>query len=219
MSNGVAVKICGITSAADANAAADAGADMLGFNFYEGSARFIEPRRAAAIIEHLRSRRAGMQCIGVFVDTQPERIRAIVDESGVDTVQLHGNEAPSDIRALSGLRVIKALRVHRDFDPGVVSNFPCDGILLDTWHPGQYGGTGERFEWGVAANVRHRVRQLILAGGLNAANVAGAIAQVQPHAVDVCSGIEDAPGRKNAGKLREFMDAVRRATAPAEVAS
>jgi phosphoribosylanthranilate isomerase len=133
-------------------------------------------------------------------------------------VQLHGNEVPSDISALDGLRVIKALRVHRGFDPAVVSNFHCDGILLDTWHPGQYGGTGERFDWSVAADVRNRVDRLILAGGLNAANVTSAIAQVRPHAVDVCSGIEDAPGRKNAAKLREFMDAVRSASAPAEVA-
>jgi phosphoribosylanthranilate isomerase len=219
MSSRAAVKICGITTAADADVAVRAGADMLGFNFYERSARFIEPARAAAIIRQVRSKRAEVQCIGVFVNAEPARIREFVAEVGLDAVQLHGYETPDDARALSGVRVIKALRVRADFDAAEANRYPCDAILLDAWHPAHYGGTGERFDWSVAADVRRCVDHLILAGGLNAANVAEAIRQVRPHAVDVCSGVEDAPGRKNADRIREFMAAVQSATVAVEVAS
>jgi phosphoribosylanthranilate isomerase len=188
-------------------ASAAAGADMLGFNFYERSVRYIAPRRPPAIIEQVRRSWPHLRCIGVFVDATPALIREIVADVALDGVQLHGNEAPDYCGALSGIRVIKALRVHRDFDPAVASNYDCDTILLDTWHPGHFGGTGERFDWGIAAEVRRRVDRLILAGGLNAANVAEAIRTVRPDAVDVCSGVEDAPGRKNAEKIRELIAA------------
>ena len=192
---------------------------MLGFNFYERSVRYIEPREAAAIIERVRGTQPHVRCIGVFVDATPASMREVVRDVGLDGVQLHGNEAPDYCVALSGIRVIKALRVHRDFDPAVASHYDCDTILLDTWHPGHFGGTGERFDWSVAAEVRRRVGRLILAGGLNAANVAEAIQKVRPDAVDVCSGVEDAPGRKNLDKIREFIEAARDAGVRAEAMS
>ncbi len=206
----VAIKICGITNAADAFAAVDAGAEMLGFNFYEGSRRFIEPDAAAAIIQRLRERTTA-HCVGVFVDATPEEIREVIAATGLDSVQLHGNETPDDCRALEAMSVIKALRVHSGFDPADACSFPCDTILLDSWHANERGGTGAVFDWEVAAQIRRKVARLILAGGLTPENAAAAIRQVQPDAVDVCSGVEDTPGRKNAQRIREFVAAVRSA--------
>ena len=211
----VAIKICGITSTADALAACEAGADMLGFNFYERSRRFIAPRAAAEIIDQLRTRGSSIQCVGVFVDAEPSTIQRVAEQTKLDAVQLHGNETPEDCRATAPLRTIKALRVHSDFDPSVPSAFPCEAILLDTWNANEAGGTGEVFDWSIAAEVRRVVAQLILAGGLTAANVAEAIRQVRPNAVDVCSGVEDAPGRKSGPRMREFVNAVTHVSAAA----
>jgi phosphoribosylanthranilate isomerase len=215
----VAIKICGITNAADAFAAVDAGAEMLGFNFYGRSRRFIEPPEAAAIIRRVR-KQGSAQCIGVFVDASPAEIREMVAASGVDAVQLHGNETPDYCGELKPLRVIKALRVHTGFDPAVASAFACDTILLDTWHPNERGGTGAVFDWAVAAEIRRRVSRLILAGGLTPENAAAAIRQVQPDAVDVCSGVEENPRSKSADRMREFVAAVRSAelSSPASLA-
>lgn len=207
----VAIKICGITNTADALASVAAGADMLGFNFYEGSRRFIAAEEAEAIIRQVRKRGA-TSCVGVFVDAAPQEIRAVADRLGLDAVQLHGNEPPDHCKALQPLPVIKALRVHAGFDPGVASAFECDTILLDTWHPSELGGTGAVFDWSVAAEIRRSVPRLILAGGLNSANVAAGIRKVQPDVVDVCSGVEDDARRKNADAIREFVAAVRGAT-------
>jgi phosphoribosylanthranilate isomerase len=207
----VATKICGITTAADAFAAVDAGAEMLGFNFYSGSRRVIAPAEAATIIRAVR-KRGRAECVGVFVDATVEEIRETVERSGIDCVQLHGNETPDYCERLRPLSVIKALRVHAGFDPGTVDAFKCDTILLDTWHPNERGGTGAVFDWDVAAEIRGRVARLILAGGLNVQNVAAAIRKVRPDAVDVCSGVEDNARRKNAQRISEFIAAVRKAT-------
>ena len=207
----VAVKICGITNAADAFAAIAAGAEMLGFNFYVGSRRFIEADEAAAIIRAVRMR-ADARCVGVFVDAEPSEIREMVEATGIDAVQLHGNETPEHCRALRPIRTIKALRVHNGFDPGVASAFACDTILLDSWHPNQRGGTGAVFDWEVAAQIRRKVGRLILAGGLTPENVAAAIRRVEPDAVDVCSAVEENSRRKSAQRMREFVAAVRSAS-------
>ena len=207
----VGIKICGITNTADALAAVGAGADMLGFNFYDRSRRFISVDDAHAIIRHVR-KRGEPKCVGVFVDAEPSEIRAIADELALDAVQLHGNEPPDYCQTLQPLSVIKALRVHAGFDPAVASAFECDTILLDTWHPNERGGTGAVFDWSVAAEIRRNVARLILAGGLNSRNVAAGIRKVQPDAVDVCSGVEDDARRKNAAAIREFVAAVRGAT-------
>lgn len=193
-----------------ADALAAAGTDMLGFNFYERSRRFITRERAAEIIGQLRDRDSKIECVGVFVDADPAAIRKIAEQVGLDAVQLHGNEGPELCQELRPLRVIKALRVHPGFDPAVASNFDCDTILLDTWDANQPGGTGESFDWSVAAKIRTRVPRLILAGGLHAGNVGAAIRAVRPDAVDVCSGVEDAPGQKSSDRIRAFVDAVRK---------
>ena len=207
----VAIKICGITNTADALAAVGAGADMLGFNFYERSRRFISVEDAAAIIREVR-KGGDIKCVGVFVDAAPGEIRAIAHELSLDAVQLHGNEPPEYCRTLQPLTVIKALRVHAGFDPAVAVAFDCDTILLDTWHPNERGGTGAVFDWSVAAEIRKNVARLILAGGLHSGNVAAGIGKVRPDAVDVCSGVEDGPRRKNASAIREFVAAVKGAT-------
>lgn len=209
--NRVAVKICGITNAEDALAAAATGADMLGLNFFERSRRFIRPEAAAEIVRELRAQGHRIECIGVFVDATPAVVRQIAAELQLDAVQLHGNETPDVCAELQLLRVIKALRVQSGFDPAEATRFPCETVLLDSWHAREAGGTGEAFDWAVAAEVRRVVPRLILAGGLHAGNVSAAIQQVQPAAVDVCSGVEDAPGRKNRDRLRDFMEAVRSA--------
>lgn len=209
----VAVKICGITNTADALDSVAAGADMLGFNFYERSRRFVTPERAAEIIRQVRNSSGNVQCVGVFVDADSATIRSIAEQAGLDAVQLHGNEGPEFCGQLHPLRCIKALRVHAGFDPAVASNFDCDTILLDAWDANQLGGTGQSFDWSVAAEVRSRVDQLILAGGLHAENVGAAIGEVRPDAVDVCSGVEDAPGQKNPRRVRAFVAAVRSAAA------
>ena len=207
----VAIKICGVTNLPDALAAIGAGAEMLGFNFFKGSRRFIAADEAGEIIRQVRQR-GDTKCVGVFVDADVAEIRAIALQLGLDAVQLHGNEPPDYCQALQPLPVIKALRVHAGFDPAVASAFDCDTILLDTWHPNERGGTGAVFDWSVAAEIRRRVSRLILAGGLNSRNVAAGIRKVQPDAVDVCSGVEDDARRKNSVAIREFVAAVRGAT-------
>ena len=208
----IGIKICGITNTMDALASVSAGADMLGFNFYERSRRFITAEDAAEIIRHVR-KRGDTKCVGVFVDADPGEIREIAQRLGLDAVQLHGNEPPDDCRTLHPIPVIKALRVHAGFNPAVASAFDCETILLDSWHANERGGTGATFDWSVAAQIRRSVPQLILAGGLNAGNVAAGIREVQPDAVDVCSGVEEDPRRKNGEAIRAFVAAVKGATA------
>ncbi|MEP6955761.1 MAG: phosphoribosylanthranilate isomerase [Chthoniobacterales bacterium] len=214
----MAVKICGITSSGDALAAAAAGADMLGFNFYERSPRFLPPERAAEIIRQLRQSGSTIECVGIFVDADAAQMREVAGAVGLDLVQMHGNETPDLCHALRPLRTIKALRVHRGFDPATADHFSCDMILLDSWDANQRGGTGAAFDWTVAAEIRRRVKHLILAGGLNASNVGEAIRQVRPDAVDVCSAVESTPGVKDAKRVLAFIEAVREASG-AEVLS
>ncbi len=211
--NRVQVKICGVTTIDDALTAAHAGAEMIGLNFYERGRRYVSPERALSIIETVRRTGSAVQFVGVFVDAEPAEMRGIADELQLHAVQLHGNETPDVCGELHPLRAIKALRVYSGFDPEVATRFPCDTVLLDSWNANERGGTGESFDWAVAAEIRRLVPRLILAGGLNAENVAAAIQQVQPDAVDVCSGVEDAPGRKSAEKIRSFIEAVRNAAA------
>ena len=201
------IKICGITNLEDARAAVEAGADALGFNFYRGSRRYIEPREARRIIEALPP---GILSVGVFVNEDgPETLARKAREAGVALVQLHGEETPDYCRRLGGLRVVKALRVGSDFDPSSAREYEAEAILLDAFAPQERGGTGLCFDWSVARIVREHVPALYLAGGLTPETVAEAIRLVEPFAVDVCSGVEKAPGRKDARRLRAFMEAAR----------
>jgi phosphoribosylanthranilate isomerase len=203
----VKVKVCGITNQADALAAFEAGADALGFNFYARSPRYIATAEARRIIAALP---APLLCVGVFVNEESASMVArMAEESGVSAVQLHGDEPPEYCAALAGLEVIKALRVGKDFAPEEAARYPARSILLDAYNARARGGTGETFDWTLARRTREVVAELYLAGGLRPENVAGAIAAVAPYAVDVCSGVELSPGRKDAARVRAFVAAVR----------
>lgn len=207
------IKICGITSYDDALAAVDAGADMLGFNFYPGSPRYISPQAAGRVIERLRAARAPVAMVGVFVDEKVEAIRRVVEVGSLDLVQLSGDEPPAVVEALKGM-AFKALRpaslaeaeADAEWYAGVGADEPS--FLLDSKRGGKYGGTGELGNWDVAAWLAETYR-VLLAGGLTPENVADAVERVQPWGVDVASGVESAPGRKDAARVREFVRAAR----------
>jgi phosphoribosylanthranilate isomerase len=198
------VKICGITNLDDALAAVDCGVDMLGFVF-AGSPRRVSPETAAGIIASLTSE---VKCVGVFVDADIERVRGTVDLCSLDMVQLHGNETPEYAQALS-VPFIKAFRTRDDGVLGQIGGFGAETFLLDSYDPGRAGGTGELCDWTMASEAA-KLGRMILAGGLNPENVARAIKTVKPYGVDVSSGIEISPGRKDHEKMREFVMRVRK---------
>ena len=201
------VKVCGITNLEDALAALEAGADMLGFNFYARSPRHVSPAEARRVVEALPK---GVSCVGVFVnEAAPEDVERIAREASVGAVQLHGDETPEFCRGLRGLMTIKALRVGADYSAESAARFQTDAVLLDAYAAHAYGGTGHTFDWKLARLTREAVPRLFLAGGLKPDNVAAAVAAVRPYAVDVCSGVETSPGRKSPRLLRSFVDRVR----------
>jgi phosphoribosylanthranilate isomerase len=195
----VKVKVCGITNGADALAAAAAGADMIGFVFAD-SPRRIGAGDAAAIAGALP---AGILKVGVFVDEDPVVVEMVAAISGLDLLQFHGNETP-EYCAPFGARAIKAIRVKDEGCLCEVKRYGDTRMLLDTYVAGTAGGTGLTFDWGVAARVA-RDKPIILSGGLTPDNVAEALTIVNPYAVDVSSGVESAPGKKDAAKMREFV--------------
>ena len=211
----VKVKICGITNFEDAVAATETGADMLGFNFYRPSSRYIEPDRAREIVERLRSdsQNSSTTMVGVFVDESMDSVVRIVNEASLDALQLHGDESPEFCAELKSLvpdkAIIKALHVNGSFDPQMASSYSVQAIMLDAFHEQLRGGTGRVIDWDVASTVRKLVPHLFLSGGLSAENVAEAISRVQPFAVDACSSLESSPGRKDASRMREFVRVVR----------
>lgn len=204
MSNQVRIKICGITNLEDALIATELGADAVGFIFYEKSPRFINPRTAALIIRELPP---FVATVGVFVNEPPEKLVDIAKQAGVGCVQLHGDETPEYCASL-GLRTIKALRVKDAYVLNKLRSFTVSGILLDTYKEGVPGGTGETFDWDIAAEAA-KAGRIILSGGLNPENVRQAIEKVRPYAVDVSSGVESKPGRKDHAKLKKFFEQVR----------
>jgi phosphoribosylanthranilate isomerase len=212
----VKVKICGITNLNDARAAIAAGADLLGFNFYRLSPRFIEPQKAREIIEALRAEIVNFatSIVGVFVnESSPDSVLQIGNQAGIDAVQLHGDESIEFCNRLTALlngrAVIKVVRVDDGFEPNQAVGFGTDAIMLDAFHDKLRGGTGRLIDWTLARRTRELVPRLFLAGGLSPENVADAIAQVQPYAVDACSALESLPGRKDAERMKAFVSAVR----------
>ena len=205
----VKVKICGVRTIEEATAAVEAGADALGFNFWAQSARFIEPAKVRWIIQNVGP---FIATVGIFVNEEPNRITDIVGELGLTAVQLHGDESPEFCEQLKTVRKIKALRVAPGFDVKRIADYRVEMILLDAGIKGSYGGTGHKFDWQVAIEAK-KYAPIILAGGLTADNVVEAITRVTPVAIDVCSGVEAEPGRKDLDKLRQFMKTVARANA------
>ena len=205
----VKVKICGITNWADARRAVGAGADFLGFNFYAPSPRYITPAKARRIVQRLPK---GASSVGVFVNETEENMLEIVRLVGLDCLQLHGDEPPAMIERLShSLPIIKAVRVRRPFRAGRLQRFRrAKALLLDGFDGGFYGGTGRTFDWKVARRAKIYGR-VFLSGGLTPENVAEAIRVARPYAVDVCSGVEAKPGRKDSARMKTFMHAVKKA--------
>jgi phosphoribosylanthranilate isomerase len=195
------VKICGITSLEDALNAIEAGADALGFVFYTESPRHIFPEQAARIISQLPP---FVQVVGLFVNEEATTVNDVSDLCRLDLVQLHGDE-PADYCRQIRRRVLKAFRVRSLTCLDPIIEYPVSGYLLDTFSPSFYGGTGLSFNWEIAAEAVKRHQRIILAGGLTPDNVAEAIRQVRPWAVDVSSGVETAPGKKDADKVRRFI--------------
>ena len=205
----VKVKVCGVRSIEEAEASIDAGADALGFNFWPQSARYITPRAAREVISRLSP---VVSLVGVFVNEEANRICDIASELQLSAVQLHGDETPDFCARLGTLKTIKAIRVGQDFDLNVIRNYAVCMVLLDSRVKGSYGGTGQSFDWRIAIEAK-RLAPIILAGGINADNAWDAITQVRPAAIDVCSGVEAEPGRKDLEKLGRFMAVVARANA------
>ena len=203
----ILVKICGITNFADAKAATDAGANALGFNFYEKSLRRISTADAAQIRSKLPK---GVQAVGVFVNAKPADINSLRAFVRFDSAQLHGDETPDIVsRVAASLPVIKALRVGANFPASVFDQYSdVFAFLLDAARTGQYGGTGQTTDWDFARTAAAS-RRIILSGGLTPENVADAIRLVRPYAVDVASGVESRPGRKDHAKVQQFIEAVR----------
>lgn len=200
----IRIKICGITNIEDALAAVKAGADALGFVFYKQSPRNISPEQASAIIRCLPP---FVQIVGLFVNEQLTVVNSIADRCGLDVVQLHGDETPEFCAGVKR-RTIKAFRVRDQSSLDQIGEYDVAACLLDAWSPAARGGTGETFNWEIAAAAATE-RCIILAGGLTPDNVAEAVKAVRPYAVDVSSGVESAPGRKNSYKVLRFIRAVK----------
>jgi phosphoribosylanthranilate isomerase len=199
----VKVKICGVTRLEDALLATRLGADALGFNFWPRSKRHLPAADARAIVRRLPPY---VTAVGVFVDASREEILRAVEQSGVNAVQLHGDEPPALCASLP-VPVVKAIRVADAHALALLASYEVSGFLLDAPGPG-YGGTGQTFDWAIAVEAAASV-PVLLAGGLTPENVAEAIRVVRPWGVDVASGVESSPGVKDADKLRRFLAAAK----------
>ncbi len=194
----VKLKVCGVTSIEDARAAIDCGAEYLGFNFYPKSPRYIAPESARAIIEQLPDQ---IISVGVFVnEARPEDVIRILLDSGARLAQMHGDESPDYCASVGPERIIRALRVGDDFDLRWVLDYPASAILLDAFDAKLYGGTGRTTNWAIAREAA-KLTKVFLAGGLSPENIIEAIRAVEPFAVDVNSGVEISPGKKDKDKL------------------
>jgi phosphoribosylanthranilate isomerase len=201
----VKVKICGITNAADALAAVEAGADLLGFMFYEASPRNVSLRAAAEIARRLPP---FVVKVGVFVDADEGLVTRAIGDCGLNLLQFHGDESP-EYCAQFGLMSLKAFRIRDVESLQALPAYPTEAWLLDAFVKGKPGGTGEKFNWDLAVEAKKFGRPIFLAGGLTPENVAAAVEKVQPYGVDVSSGVEASPGKKDPAKVKAFIQAAK----------
>ncbi len=199
------IKVCGITNLEDARAAVDLGADALGFIFVPDTPRYIEPEAAKRIISDLPP---FITTVGVFADALPEVILRTVKTCGLNAVQLHGSETPEYCSEINCPKLIKALRIKDRSSLSSISDYRVSAYLLDTYVKGKKGGTGETFNWDLAIEAK-KYGRIIIAGGLTPENVAQAIRHVSPYAVDVGSGVESSPGKKDHFRVKAFIENVR----------
>lgn len=193
------IKICGLTNRADVEAAIEAGASYLGFIFYPKSPRYVTPEQAAEL-----TRGVSVTKVGVFVDMPPAEVIAIMDKCGLDIAQLHGSENVEDIREIGPQRVWKAVQLRTTADVEAAARLPVEAVLADSVTGN--GGLGQPGNWELAAQAARKMK-LILAGGLNPGNLRAAMQQVNPFALDLCSGVELEPGKKDHIKLKEIKNA------------
>lgn len=200
----VKVKICGLTNYDDAAAAVDMGADLLGFNFYPKSPRYVTPQKAMQIINKLP---AFVDVAGVFVNASLDELGEVMNICPLDWVQLHGDESPEFCQSLSSnnVKTMKALRIKDKADIERVEDYFTDAVLLDAFHPEKYGGTGLTFDWNIIGHIGKRV---FLAGGINPDNAVRAV-KLGVYGIDVCSGVEAEPGKKDHNKLKKLFDNIR----------
>ena len=201
------VKICGLTSVADGLAAAEAGADMIGLMFYDKSPRHIS---LATAVEISRALPPFVLRVGVFVNPDEAFVARAMGECGLNLLQFHGDETP-DFCTQFGLMSLKAFRIRDAESLKELPRFQTDAYLLDAFSPEARGGTGGKFNWDLAVEAQKFGKPIFLAGGLTPENVADAVRRVKPFAVDVSSGVESAPGKKDTAKVRTFVQAVRNA--------
>jgi phosphoribosylanthranilate isomerase len=203
----VIVKICGITNVEDGLAAVGAGADALGFIFYKESPRYVPIEKAATVIRDLPE---PIVKVGVFVDADEEIVYHATRECGLNLLQFHGTESP-EYCVQFGLMSMKAFQIRDAQSLSQLADFKTDAWLLDAYSPDKLGGTGERFNWDLAIEARKMGRPIFLAGGLTPENVAEAVRHVEPYAVDVSSGVEASPGKKDHAKVKAFVAAAKTA--------
>ncbi len=200
----IPVKICGLTNIEDAQLAVRLGAAAVGMIFFEASPRCVTPAQAQKIVAGLDG---AVTKVGIFVNEPPDQVNAVVDEVGLDLVQLSGDESPEDCTRITA-PVIKTIHIATDFDAGRAGQYDVRALLLDTHRRGSYGGTGQVFDWkAIDRGALHR--PLILSGGLHAGNILAGIATLAPDAVDIGSGVEAAPGRKDPDKLAALFAALK----------
>jgi phosphoribosylanthranilate isomerase len=200
----VKVKICGITNLGDASAAVDMGADLVGFNFYPKSKRYIRPDEAAGIIENLPT---FVDIAGVFVNAEIEHIVEVSEQCFLNWIQLHGDETPDfcDSVFCPGAKIIKAIRVRSPEDTEMARQYYTDAVLFDGYDPASYGGTGKSFDWELISQVDKRV---FLAGGIKPENAVAAI-ETGVYGIDICTGIEKEPGKKDHEKMKLLFENIK----------
>jgi phosphoribosylanthranilate isomerase len=201
----VKIKICGITNISDAYRAAECGVDALGFIFYPKSQRYVAPAKAKEIIQKLPRE---IITVGVFVNHEIQEVKEIAQFCGLNLIQLHGDESPEYCAQFPMSSLIKAVSCQTEKEIQELKNYPVAAILMDAREAGHYGGTGKNSDWRLAIKVKE-THPLILAGGLNRENIREAIERVRPQAVDINSGVEISPGKKDPNKIREIIKIVR----------
>jgi phosphoribosylanthranilate isomerase len=208
----VKIKICGITNLADAQVAVEAGADAIGFIFYDKSPRYVSLKTAAEISKKLPP---FIMRVGVFVKAEADFVLRAIAEAGLTMLQFHGDEPP-DFCTQFGLMSMKAFRIRDEKSLEKIPNYQTDAYLLDAFSSTTLGGTGEKFNWDLAVAAQKFSKPIFLAGGLTPENVAEAVKKVRPFGVDVSSGVEISPGKKDPAKVKTFIEAVRSQSADAE---
>lgn len=200
------VKICGITNLEDAQASIDAGCDALGFVFYKKSPRYIAPGQVKSIIKNLPE---NIPRIGVFVNSKEKTIKKIARDCGLDILQFHGGESAEFCRKFRGYKIIKAISVKDKVELKHVLSYNPFAYLFDAYSESKPGGTGKKFDWKLIRHLSHIKKPIFLSGGLNSRNVKRAIEMAHPDWVDVSSGVETAPGKKDHRKIKNFIRAAK----------